>query len=257
MHLSFFDYALWIGTPLVQAAVLLAMYRRKLNQTYPWFFRYTILQVISTGVLAVVFRGTHFELYYYAYYVNLVLSIALCLGVIYEVSRVAFQQEDRSLRVLQFIWAAVIVVGFLVLGFSSPRDHSAGGLTESISIGDQAVRVFQIVLALGLTIFSGWLQISRRSFVYGVALGFGLFATVSTLIWDAARHWGVGVHMAVASRLNALAYLAAALIWLAYSLLGSARPSLSNAAQTESLEEREIRKWIERNSKDLRLSGAS
>ena len=37
MHLSFFDYALWIGTPLVQAAVLLAMYRRKLNQTYPSF----------------------------------------------------------------------------------------------------------------------------------------------------------------------------------------------------------------------------
>ena len=54
MHLRLTDYILWFATPCLQVGVLISLFRRGLHRDYPYFFNYTILQVVSVPVLFVI-----------------------------------------------------------------------------------------------------------------------------------------------------------------------------------------------------------
>ena len=255
MHLNLFDYFLWFVSPTVQAAILVAMYRRKLHSLFTRFFAYTILQVVAVPLLALLFYRSYTE-YYYSYYVNLALSILMSFAVILEVTRVAFGQDEKSLKVLQLMWTAVVLVGFVLLGATTPRTHSMNGaITDSLMLADRASRIFQLVLLMGFVLFQAWLRITARSFVYGIVLGFGLFAFINMLVAAAASHrtW---ISSAALSRINSLSYFIATLIWLAYAVYGSPGPSAVERPNPESPTEREIREWIDRNFRDPQMSAA-
>ena len=70
MHLRPTDYVLWIATPLLQMGVLIAMIKRGLHRDYPYFFNYTILQVVGVPVLYIILTRSY-SVYFYAYYVNI------------------------------------------------------------------------------------------------------------------------------------------------------------------------------------------
>ena len=254
MHLRLADYVLWFVTPIVQAGVIVAMWRRKLHSLYPRFFAYTILQVAAVPLLALLFSRSYTD-YYYSYYVNLGLSILMSFAVILEVAHTAFDQGEKSLKVFQLMWTAVALAVFVLLGVTTPHaDSMNGAITDSLMLADRVSRVFQIVLLLGFVVFSAWLRITSRSFVYGIVLGFGLFALVNMLIAGSVSHHPNIISRTALSRINSFTYFVATLIWLAYAIYGLPGPSAVGQPNPESPTEREIREWIERNFKDLQMS---
>ncbi len=82
----------------------------------------------------------------------------------------------------------------------------------------------QCGLVFFLLLFSEYLGISRRNLLFGIALGFGLFASVNMLVASGLSHAGV-VHVSVLRWINSAAYNLSALIWLGYTLLAPARSS--------------------------------
>jgi hypothetical protein len=252
MHPTLFDYLLWFVTPIVQSAVLLAMHRRKLHSLYPRFFAYTILETSSVPILALLMHNSY-TLYYYAYYVNLGVATIVSLAVLYETSLSAMRQNDRSLRVLQVLWTAVALCGFVVLVNLTAPYHDKGTVSDAMLLTDRFVRILQIALLLGFILFSGTLRLSYRSFVFGIVLGFGFFATINTLVAVVGSHNRL-VSSATFSRLNGLAYFVAVLIWLAYSSFGSEHPSGVDYSRLASPTPREFRKGLERNFGHPRMS---
>ena len=98
MHLELFDYALWFGTPLVQAVILFAMYRRKLSlalsavrrlhDCYRWF--------PSRFWLCIFYRSYNFTTT--PIRSTLGLSVFALFAVIYEVTSLQrLDRDDRSL----------------------------------------------------------------------------------------------------------------------------------------------------------------
>ncbi len=81
MHLSLADYVLWFTSPILQAGVLIGLFRRGLHRDYPYFFNYTILQVVSVPVLVSLYSRSY-TAYYYSYYVNLGLSVLISFAVL-------------------------------------------------------------------------------------------------------------------------------------------------------------------------------
>ena len=86
MHLRLVDYVLWFAPTVLQSGLLLTLYRRGLHRDYPFFFNYTILQIVSVPVLTVASRLSY-SAYYYGYYVNLGLSVVLSFAVSRKYSR--------------------------------------------------------------------------------------------------------------------------------------------------------------------------
>lgn len=229
MHLRLADYVLWFATPLLQSGVLLALYKRGLHRDYPFFFNYTVLQVISVPVLAITYTKSY-NVYYYAYYVNLGLSVILSFAVLQEIFKDAFRPYEnlRDLSIILFRWSALVAFLVAVMwAINTSHNPDNGLVTDIMSLGDRSVRLMQCGLVFFLLLFHEYLGIPHRSMLFGISLGFGFFAAINMLVFSGLSHHGMLSQTAL-SRINAAAYMLAVFIWLGYTL--KAAPSRSELA---------------------------
>ncbi len=217
--------SLWFGAQVLQLGVLVCMYRRRIQDYYPAFFYYIILQVLSDPFLALA-RDRWYFAYYYGYWVTICLSVGLSFFVLQEIFRDAFRPFEalRELSTILFRWSALVLL--LVAGMSAitisnpnqvplPNAHHVDIITDTILLVDRNVRVMLCGLVFFLLMFSEYLGISRRHLLFGVAVGFGFFSSVHMLIATAMSHQTV-LHRSTLSAINSGAYIIACLIWLAY-----------------------------------------
>lgn len=206
------------------------MYKRGLHRDYPFFFNYTLLQVISAPVLAIAMAYAY-SVYYYAYYVNLGLSILLSFAVLQEIFKDAFRPYEalRDLGVILFRWSALVVLLVGVMwAINAAHRPEHGVLQDAFLLADRSLRLMQCGLVFFLLLFSEYLGISHRSFLFGISLGFGFFAAVNMLVVTGASHRGI-LHHATLSEINSAAYLLSVMIWLGYTLAAS--PSASKVGE--------------------------
>jgi hypothetical protein len=231
MHLRLTDYVLWFGGTLMQLGVLVAMYRRGLHRDYPYFFNYTVLQVVSEPILFVVQKHSY-PAYYWSYWTSIALSALISFAVLQEIFHEAFRPYEalRDLSVILFRWSALVVllvgVMWAITGAQSSRLDT---LTNGIVLVQKSVRLMQCGLVFFLLLFSEYLGISRRHLVFGIALGFGIFASISMLVATAVAHQTF-MHVSVLRQINNAAYDVAIMIWLGYTALAPARSRVAVTA---------------------------
>ena len=233
MHLRLIDYVLWLTAPTIQLGVLVVMYRRGLQREYPYFFNYTILSVVNEPILFVMQRYSY-SLYYYSYWVSIALTFMVSFAVLYEIFQHAFRPYEalRDLGVILFRWSALVIL--LVAGMwavTSSSQAQDGPVANALLLAGRSVRMMQCGLVFFLLLFSEYLGISRRNLLFGIALGFGLFASVNMLVVSGMSHAGV-VHVSVLRWISSGAYNISALIWLGYTALAPARSSALAAVRT-------------------------
>ncbi len=234
MHYRLADYVFWLTAPVLQAGVLVAMFRRGLHRDYPFFFNYTVLQVVSVPVLAAFMRWSYAG-YYYAYYLNVALSVLISFAVLQEIFKDAFRPYEnlRDLSVILFRWSALVVFLVAVMWAVNAGHKSANGVFDDVMLlGDRSLRLMQCGLVFFLLLFNTYLGIPQRSLLFGISLGFGFFAAVNMLVTTAASRHGLVTSLAL-SRINSLAYLTSVVIWLVYTLV--AVPSKSKAGAEVAL----------------------
>jgi hypothetical protein len=227
MHLRPIDYVLWLTAPTLQLGVLAVMYKRGLQREYPYFFYYTILAVANEPILFFAQRSSY-SLYYYCYWISIALTALVSFAVLYEIFQNAFRPYEalRDLSVILFRWSALVIL--LVAGmWAVTSNHPAqdGSVTNAVLLAERSVRLMQCGLVFFLLLFSEYLGISRRNLLFGIALGFGFFASVSMLVVSGLSHAGV-VHVSVLRWVHSAAYNISVLIWLGYSIMA---PSPSSA----------------------------
>ena len=233
MHLRLIDYVLWFLAPTLQLGVLVLMYRRGLHRDYPYFFYYTILSVVNEPVLFVAHRNSY-ALYYYSYWVSIALISLVSFAVLYEIFRNAFRPYEalRDLSLILFRWSALVIL--LVAGMwavTSSHPAQNGSITNAILLAERSVRLMQCGLVFFLLLFSEYLGISRRNLLFGIALGFGLYASVNMLIASGLSHAGI-VHVSVLRWANSAAYNLSVLIWLGYTALAPSQSRTFSAIRS-------------------------
>jgi hypothetical protein len=199
------------------------MYKRGQHRDFPYFFYYTILSVVNEPILLILQKS--YALYYYGYWVSIALTAALSFAVLYEIFKNAFRPYEalRDLSVILFRWSALVIL--LVAGMwavTSNHPAQVGSITNALLLAERSVRLMQCGLVFFLLLFNEYLGISRRTLLFGIALGFGLFASVSMLVTSAMSHAGV-VHVSVLRWIQSGAYNVSVLIWLGYTLMAPSR----------------------------------
>jgi hypothetical protein len=232
MHSLSLQTVLWFGAQALELAILVSMYRRRIQEYYPAFFYYIILQVLSDPFLTLAQDRWPYT-YYFAYWITACLSVTLSFFVLLEVFRDAFRPFEalRELSAILFRWAALVlllVVGMSALNLSTQSNLDT--LTKTILMVDRNVRVMLCGLVFFLVMFSEYLGISRRHLMFGVAVGFGFFSAIHMLIAMAVTHPTV-LHRNTLSAINSGAYVIACLIWLFYV----ANPKTLLAGQTTAV----------------------
>ncbi|HJS98397.1 MAG TPA: hypothetical protein VJ756_04840 [Terriglobales bacterium] len=209
-------YPLWIAHPVMQVALAVVMWRRKLLRTYPSFFAYIVSEVMLFLVLFL--NEKHADVYYYLYWIGAAIGAVLGFKVIHEV----FSDVLRPFHALKdfssmlFRWAALVVMLIAVMAAMGSPNTGLGSVALGLLSLERSVRVMQCGLVLFLLMFSRYLGSSWRHRSFGIALGFGIFAVVEFVLLG--LQFASLIDRTTLNLLNMGAYDAAVLIWLVYAI---------------------------------------
>ncbi len=193
------------------ALLLYVLVSRRAYLVSPCFFMYA-----AFGVAACVARfvtRNHPHPYFDTYWITEGIFCVLGMLAMYEVLRTA-------LKALPCAWWARVVFPLLLLAsveLSLVRTHAAPPQAEirmfGVLIGEMAVRFVQVFIFAGLASLVPLIGLRWHRYSFGVALGFGLYATVmlvnTTRLADSGTRftatWGV---------ISTATYSVSVLIWI-------------------------------------------
>src|SRR5882724_2615211 len=208
---------LWCAQPLLQSSVALVLWRRKLHKQFPVFFSYVLAQI---GIFVLTFplrSADNYEWFFYAYWMGAAVSALLSFRVIHEVFLDVFRPYHtlKDLGTVLFKWTGVVMLLVsVVVAFSNSGNSDP--LIQAITTLQRSVRMVQCGLILFLLLFSRFLGVSKRQQSFGIALGFGLFASVELILL--ALHSGGYLDVLRMALINTAMYDLAIVIWLGYAL---------------------------------------
>src|SRR5215471_4431272 len=105
--------ALWVSQPVLQAAIAIVIYRRRLHKQFNAFFSYNVAQIVF---FAISFPARYYSsvyidkysLYFVVYYIIEALNVIFAFKIIHEVFLDIFRPYPalKDLGTALFKWAA-------------------------------------------------------------------------------------------------------------------------------------------------------
>lgn len=209
-------YLSWIAGPTLQIVLLGCMVHRKLHTVFPRFFSYIAFQVVKSGFL--FFAARYSDLVYFdAYWTGNAISVILTVTVMDEILHKLFKEYGgpQNLGSMIFRWACGLLVLLAIVTALSTQQENSDRVVSVVLAFDRSVRLMQCGLICLLLILCRFLRNCWRQWVFGIALGFGIFASIELILVSFAMHYGNNFGEIV-SLLKSLAYNSVTLVWIFY-----------------------------------------
>ena len=206
---------LWVAEPILESVVLACLIWRKAYRQYRWFSAYMAAEILQVCILYPL-RDSR-NAYFYAYCITAGMSLVLGFAVIHEIFIGIFRPYHtlRDLGSVLFKWAGLVMLLVAVIVSASGQALQKEPLVEAMLILERSIRVVQCGLIMFLLLFSKYLGISWRQRSFGIALGFGLYATIDLSLL--ALHLGAHISEDVANLITMSAYIISIGIWITYA----------------------------------------
>ena len=246
MHfLSLLWHAVWFFRVALQAVLLCALLQRRFNRQFPVFVLYTSWAVLQGSTLvAMDFLATGNQ-YRHVYLFGAVGGAVLSFGVIYEL----FMHLMQDYPVLSgagnslYRWSALT---FLLIAFALAWTTPASGPDKVIAtffVVQRTLRLLQCGLLVFLFIFARSFGLSWKSRAFGIALGFGITATMSLMMSAIRAQIEPGWATLTTDILQLIAQagdVAAVTVWLVYAVARETDRMIPPAG----LPEEDLQSWI-------------
>jgi hypothetical protein len=187
------------------------MIRKRTYKVCPWFCAYVAFAVAAD--LARFVALGYQRPYRLTYWITEAGYDLLGILVMYEILRAVIGNLVRA-RWRNLLFLAALVAG---LGASILRVHDIpsrlGGILFYIAMGEVAVRFIQVFVFAGLVTLVPLLGLRWRQYSFGVATGFGLYATVMLLTTVKFSDFGTRFKL-LWGWTSLVAYSLAVLIWI-------------------------------------------
>ena len=207
-------YVSWLVGPALQITLLTFMIQRKLHVVFPRFFSYILFQTVKSGFLFVIYRY-YDGMYFDAYWTGNAISVLLAVTVMDEILHNFFKQYGgiQNLGSLIFRWACGLLLLLSIVNAFSSQQASTDRVVSAVLAFDRSVRVMQCGLFLLLMVLCRFLRNCWRQHVFGIALGFGVFASIELMLVSIVMHYGDGP-VAIVSLVKSAAYNTVTLLWI-------------------------------------------
>jgi hypothetical protein len=212
-------YLSWFAGPLLQITLSVFMVRRGFHKLFPRFFTYIVFQTLKSTCLFIAFRffPNSNELYFDAYWTGNAISVLLTVAVMDEILRNLFKEYGgvQIVGTTIFRWSCGLLLVLAILSALSNRDGAADTVVAAVFGFERGVRVMQVGLFLLLMLLSRALKNCWRQPVFGIALGFGVFASVELILVSFVLSHG-NIHGAKISLIKSMAYNVVTIVWAGY-----------------------------------------
>jgi hypothetical protein len=209
---------LWVAPHVLQVALAMMLVRRKLVKEFPAFFSYTlgeVLQFVVLYTMSAIPSITNAQ-YWTAWVLGGILSVVLRFAVVQEIFRHVFRSYPalQQLEGFLFRWATLVlmILAVTLVGYTSGSGTDRLGL--AVTVVDRAVSIIQCGLLVFLLLLARFLRFSWRSYVFGIALGLGLFASVQLAVTAMRAHLGIAAATEFFDLLSMATYHCCVLFWI-------------------------------------------
>jgi hypothetical protein len=232
---KFVLFYLWIAPHALLAVVPVLMFVRRLHRKFPLFFVYTLYETLGfllRFAAYMVGHGLRGGVYRYVFIVTAAGSTALRFGIIQEI----FNNVFHDYRLLMGMATASMrwVTGLLVLAAILTTFYSSGTAPDNLMVGvrllERSVTIIQAGLLLFLFLFSRVFGLSWRSYTFGIAFGFAIFASTEIAGWTLGLTALTERSKSLLDLLPTGSYHVSVLVWLGY--LVTAEKSVGAATYT-------------------------
>jgi hypothetical protein len=246
---SFLSLYLWVAPHLLLGVIALLLIKRRLHTTFPLFFLYlwyeiaeflVLFSIARLHVFAAIPKLNHGTWYVRVFVITGVISAALRFGVTQEIFNRIFREPHKvdALAWASLRWAvALLLLGAVVFSIFLSGQAPVTLIAGEIWVG-RGIAVIQCGMVLFLLLFSRLLGLSLGSWMFGIALGFGILSSAE-LAYFALRTGELST--SIVRALNLLltgGYHLAVLIWIGY-LVAPAKETV----QPRELPIGDIRHW--------------
>jgi hypothetical protein len=211
-------------TLALQIAVALVLIRRRLYREVPWFTTYICYLIAFVYILHRVYNSGDAWGYFYGLWAGTAITMVLAFMVILEVFSnllIGYENLRKFGVALLLVIAAIALLIAIVTGpygssWSTPDFASA--FMRSVQSIQRGIRIIQIGLLLAIFVFSSFFALSWRNYIFGIALGYGLYASVN-LCTTAVQGYlaNRGTHLVYPiSIIDAIAFILTLILWLTY-----------------------------------------
>jgi hypothetical protein len=222
------ELALALSSTGMQACLALILLGRKLFKSYPFFFAYTSFAVISS--LIGLSARNNSGLYFAFFWASEVIYSVLVFFALQEIFHLAFR-NFYGMRWFRLIFPGIGVL-MIVVAILRTVLHPAPGATwrTTLIISLEITTGFlQIGIFCVFVLLIRFFRVSGRQYAFGIALGFGIEAAGSLVVFLLRSEFGTKFDPVV--RITPpIAYIIAVAVWLATF----ARKESSETAQSWS-----------------------
>jgi len=224
-------YYLWLAPAVLEVGVLGVMVRQKSHRKFPFFFLYNVQCVLSVASMFSMYLSPHVsgEVWWRAYLLDTALKTALRFAVIWEIYAYVFRNYAALKRLGKPIFRGSLLLLLAIALVAASRTHQQGpdyGMYVLHTL-EQTASILQAGLLFVLFLFSAYVGLSWRNYVFGMALGLGIFASVKLAV-AALQSSSVVASGNVYRNLVVMgSFHFAVLVWLFYLL--APEPTLSPA----------------------------
>ena len=214
--MNWLTYLSWVAGPALETILLACMVHHKLHRVFPRFFSYVIFQILKSGVLFLTYH--YYEQGYFdAYWTGNAISVVLAVAVMDEMLQHVFKDYGgaQNLGAVIFRWSCGLLLVLAIVTAFTSEQGSADRVVAGVLTFDRSVRVMQCGLFCLLMILCRLLKNCWRQQVFGIALGFGIFASVEMILVSAAMRYGGSVGPTI-SLVKSVAYNVVMILWIGY-----------------------------------------
>lgn len=203
---------LWYIPTLLLLVTVIILLRRGAHRKLPYFFGYCVYGVVADATRFVA-RGRP-SFYPWVYWLTEAGYDLMGILVMYEVVRAVVGKIIRS-PWTRLVFPALLIVGACasIARASAVPPHFGHGLAFYVIVGEIAVRMVQVLVFAGLVTLVTVVGLRWRQYPFGVATGFGLYATVQLIMTTKFSDFGTKFTF-FWSATSLVAYSLAVLIWI-------------------------------------------
>jgi len=235
---------LWLGPQILQAALVVLLWRRRVYKQFPVFFAYLIFEATEaiTLYLMDVLPSVSVGAWWLAFCIGLVFEGFIRLGVMGELffhllrSRPALAKIGG--RLITCTGAVLVLLATLAAAYA-PVDSQQFAIGYRAHILQQTLYMIECGLILFLFVFTACFKLTWDRSTLGIALGRGISSSVHLGTWAVMANGGMPQSRYLLDFLNMATYQICVLIWFYYFLV----PQKSATTSAVSLPENHLDIW--------------
>ena len=195
---------------------------KKLNREFPIFFAFVLAECVDTWI-GYVLKQISYKAFYVEYWTVSAITVVLGFAVLHEVFSHIFRPYDslRSFGKMLFRWSAAVLLLIAVVMMLTAAPITHNPVVSFILTLDRSVRLMQCGLVVFLYLFAKQLGLTDRHRVFGISVGFGVFASVHLMTITLVALFPNATHTSTANNLlnipYQMAWLATIVIWMVYT----------------------------------------